>query len=56
MDCCGSKKDDKKNDANQGNTGQDEVSHSHGGCCGGNPWVMVVMVILMAIVLFLTRR
>lgn len=63
MDCCGSKKDDtldsRKNDetitknAKQENTHEE---HSYGGCCGGNPWAMVVMVILMAVILYLTYK
>lgn len=63
MDCCGSKKDDaiedKKNDETNAKNTKHETTqeeHSHGGCCDGSPWAMVAMVILMALILYLTYR
>lgn len=52
MDCCGSKKGDKKNDE----TNNAEQEHLHGGCCGGMWQHLILMVLLFAVIWFIKSQ
>lgn len=53
MDCCGSKKDDKKND--ETNNAEQDKEHLHGGFCGSMWQHLILMMLLFAVIWYFTK-